>query len=536
LIEKPVLRFRCGSNLHRLKQNEITSISGATTPTLDANGNMTTDETGKQFVYDAWNRLKIVKDSSGNVLKTYQYDAMNHRVAETVGSNTTDLYYSSGWQVLEERLNGSGKYRYVWSPVYVDAMLLRDRLDASERLWVQHDANFNVTAITDNSGNIVERFAYDPYGKVTVMNASWTPVSGSAYGWQYLHQGGRLDATSGLHNFRHRDYSSQLSRWATPDPLLFSAGDTNLYRVVGNNRINRLDPSGLIDPYNIADYYAEEPFRAMNRLWGRGGLYDRFHRNQDFYRMQEADGSGNPIFQAATHLVIMPIYRTGQFVYDVYPTATNPDYQPYNPYFRGYINGESGYASSVFHLTADAAVAVPTVTPIVSYGASAARAGIGRLGRGIMTGIQTRAEASPWTYGNFGNSTTMGECSWLGDIAINPNIGPGLPFTETLRHEAVHRFFSPTTGPMPIRQIRANLKEWSYWNSHLIRYSEEAMAETVATGSLRTGLGFPVGNTHYAVNPWMVGVEGVGYTGTVGLGGYGAYSLGKYAVSEFDIP
>src|SRR5205085_2202388 len=41
------------------KQNEITSVSGATTPTYDSNGNMTKDETGKQYVYDAWNRLKV---------------------------------------------------------------------------------------------------------------------------------------------------------------------------------------------------------------------------------------------------------------------------------------------------------------------------------------------------------------------------------------------------------------------------------------------------------------------------------------------
>ena len=38
-------------------QNEITSVSGATTPVYDANGNMTIDQTGLKYVYDAWNRL-----------------------------------------------------------------------------------------------------------------------------------------------------------------------------------------------------------------------------------------------------------------------------------------------------------------------------------------------------------------------------------------------------------------------------------------------------------------------------------------------
>jgi RHS repeat-associated protein len=205
---------------------------------------MTKDETGKLFAYDGWNRLKVVKDSSGNTLKTYKYDAMNRRVAETVVSDTTDLYYSAGWQVLEERLNGAEKYRYVWSPVYVDAMVLRDRLDASERLWVQQDANFNVTAITDNSGNVLERYVYDPYGKVTVLNASWTTLSSSAYGWQYLHQGGRLDATSGLYYFRNRDYSATMGRWMTTDPIRFLGGTANFYTSYGNSPHTMVDPAG----------------------------------------------------------------------------------------------------------------------------------------------------------------------------------------------------------------------------------------------------------------------------------------------------
>ena len=72
---------------------------------------MTTDETGKQYVYDAWNRLKVVKNSGGTTLKTYIYGAMNRRVAETASGTTTDLYYSDGWQVLEEAVSGTTSHR-----------------------------------------------------------------------------------------------------------------------------------------------------------------------------------------------------------------------------------------------------------------------------------------------------------------------------------------------------------------------------------------------------------------------------------------
>jgi hypothetical protein len=68
--------------------------------------------------------------------------------------------------------------QYVWSPVYVDAMVLRDRdsdgdgtLD--ERLGVVQDANYNVTALFDNSGNVVERYLYDPFGQATVLDVEW---------------------------------------------------------------------------------------------------------------------------------------------------------------------------------------------------------------------------------------------------------------------------------------------------------------------------------------------------------------------------
>ncbi|MDY3560569.1 hypothetical protein R5W23_001813 [Gemmata sp. JC673] len=110
-------------------QNEITGISGATAPTYDANGNMTGDETGRQFVYDAWNRLVAVKSSGGTTLKTYAYDGLNRRATETIAATsvTTDLYYSDQWQVLEERVGGNTVEGYVWSPVYADAMILRGR-------------------------------------------------------------------------------------------------------------------------------------------------------------------------------------------------------------------------------------------------------------------------------------------------------------------------------------------------------------------------------------------------------------------------
>lgn len=58
------------------------------------------------------------------------------------------------------------------------ASFVRDRdmdLNGStlQRLFVQHDANFNVTALINPSGTVQELFIYDPYGRATYLNPDW---------------------------------------------------------------------------------------------------------------------------------------------------------------------------------------------------------------------------------------------------------------------------------------------------------------------------------------------------------------------------
>jgi RHS repeat-associated protein len=223
------------------QQNEVTGV-GSATLSFDANGNLTTDETGKTLAYDAWNRLVSVKNGS-TTLASYRYDGLGQRVSETVSGTTTDVYFSSAWQVLEEQVGGQTQAQEVWNPLGVDSLVERDR--GSERLYAEQDANGNITALVTSSGSVAERYVYDPYGAVTYLTASWSTLSGSAYAWRYLYQAERFDTATGLYNERNRDESPSLGRWLENDPLGFGGGDTNLYRDKGNSPTNNVDPSGL---------------------------------------------------------------------------------------------------------------------------------------------------------------------------------------------------------------------------------------------------------------------------------------------------
>jgi len=231
------------------KQNKITAVSGATTPTYDSNGNLTTDENNYRFVYDAWNKVVQIKNSSNVVIVAYGRDAFHRHVTDTVGSTVTDRFFSSDWQLLETKVGSNTVTRNVWSPVYVDGLVLRDRdtdtngtLD--ERLYGLHDANWNTTALVNTSGTVQERYTYTPFGQVTFRDASGSTLSSSAKDWVFLHQGGERIA-AGDYEFRNRVYSPSLGRWLSNDPLGFDAGDQNWYRAIGNNPGNGLDPSGL---------------------------------------------------------------------------------------------------------------------------------------------------------------------------------------------------------------------------------------------------------------------------------------------------
>ena len=47
-----------------------------------------------------------------------------------------------------------------------------DDLCDDHRLYYLNDANMNVTALVNTSGTVVERYVYDPYGQVTVLDST----------------------------------------------------------------------------------------------------------------------------------------------------------------------------------------------------------------------------------------------------------------------------------------------------------------------------------------------------------------------------
>ncbi len=196
------------------------------------------------------------------------YDAIGSDYGQSQpGFFTLDMYYSSQSQVVEEDQSGEAQAEYVWSPVYVNALIERDDQpdgygDMNRRLYATQDANWNTTALIDTSGTVVERYQYDPYGGVTIMDSSFTPISGntSAYNMVYLFQGMRYDPVTGMYHADARDENPNTAVWEEQDPAGYVNG-ASLYQYVASNPVQFEDPSGLAfsqypeGPYEPDDYF-----------------------------------------------------------------------------------------------------------------------------------------------------------------------------------------------------------------------------------------------------------------------------------------
>jgi RHS repeat-associated protein len=118
-----------------------------------------------------------------------------------------------------------------------------DLLDVGDNTrYYTTDANQNVTATIDAAtGDVVERYVYNAYGKATVYDDAWAnPAAPTVDGPLYC--GYFFDAETGLYQVRNRYYDSGLSTFVSRDP---AEDDRNLYRYVGNNPVLLTDPSGL---------------------------------------------------------------------------------------------------------------------------------------------------------------------------------------------------------------------------------------------------------------------------------------------------
>ena len=113
-----------------------------------------------------------------------------------------------------------------------------------------YDFNGNVLAYADvATSTITHRIEYDPFGQELSLD-TLLPGEGAAEAPRFRFSTKYTDGETGLVYYGYRSYSPELGRWVNRDPIE-EEGGINLYGMVGNDAVNRVDVLGLREVYYL---------------------------------------------------------------------------------------------------------------------------------------------------------------------------------------------------------------------------------------------------------------------------------------------
>ena len=214
--------------------NQYTAVN-ALVPVYDLDGNMT-GYNGWTYTYNGENRLIVAENSGTGVRVEADYDYMGRRIFKKVYNNNAltkhSVFIYDGFKQIAELdvLNNSSlKASYLWQPVGLDVVLLRNNE------YLIADGNKNIIQVRNATGSVTDSYVYDPFGKVTHNGNSDNP---------FLFSSESFDSETELVYYNYRYYIPNLGRWINRDPVE-EMGCANLYIVLNNECLGHVDYKGL---------------------------------------------------------------------------------------------------------------------------------------------------------------------------------------------------------------------------------------------------------------------------------------------------
>lgn len=207
----------------------------------DKRGNLIEDA-NRTYQYDAFNRLiAVTEKASGRKIRFY-FDALDRRLLK---ENTRFVF--SGGKVIEELSPGAQQKRYRYGAEGLFGLEITAGGQTS-LYYVHEDRTGGIRFLSDQQGNIVESYGFDPFGGPQLYDRTGAlqPSFANSVGNPFLSQGQYYDVETGLYHIGVRDYHPELQRMLQRDPMGMD-DDANAYSYAGSNLQAFRDPTGAVE-------------------------------------------------------------------------------------------------------------------------------------------------------------------------------------------------------------------------------------------------------------------------------------------------
>jgi len=212
----------------------------------DQRGRMT-GAPGYTFTYDGASRLTGIAPSTGSGQATLAYNGLGDLTTRTESGNTVHYYYNytiALKPIVAEKNDSTGQFLryYVWTPGG-RLLYMIDAANSNKVYFYHFDFGGSTLALTDSTGAVTDKYAYDSYGELLAHQGS------NPQPFTFVGQWGvRQEGSSGtLYHMRARYYDAVTQRFVSREPLWPQINDPiqiNPYQYAGNEPINNIDITG----------------------------------------------------------------------------------------------------------------------------------------------------------------------------------------------------------------------------------------------------------------------------------------------------
>jgi RHS repeat-associated protein len=265
----------------------------------DANGNVISDgNNGAVLTYNYLNLPKTV--TIGTKAFAYDYDAAGtkHKYA----GDTLTLKYAGPFEY-----NAANTFKRLSTS---EGQAVMAKGDTIEFDYYVKDHLGNVRVVFDESGKVLQKTDYYPFGLEIDRNTPATSQAARYNANRFLYNGKELQVGTGFVDYGARMYMPELGRWGTVDKMANKYSDNSSYNYVLNRPIIAIDPDGnqIIFVVRGKDdkSYRTLTYRGGSAYWNdTGKKYDGRGANNTIFRIlkayQKIEQSEDKILKAQLH-------------------------------------------------------------------------------------------------------------------------------------------------------------------------------------------------------------------------------------------